>query len=59
MDRIAAPAFAIANKRLLDWSDIPTPRGNTSERSFAFGTSTPWNRMRCSLGLGLGTGTGA
>ena len=26
--------------------------GTTSERSLAFGTNTPWNRIRCSLGRG-------
>ena len=33
-------------------SSLGGPSGTTRERSFAFGASTPWNRMRCSLGRG-------
>ena len=33
-------------------SSLGGPCGTTSERSFAFGASTPWKRIRCSLGRG-------
>ena len=33
-------------------SSLGGPCGTTSERSLAFGASTPWKRIRCSLGRG-------
>ena len=35
-------------------SSLSGPCGTTSGRSFAFEASTPWNRIRCSLGRGTG-----
>ncbi len=40
-------------------SSLGSPCGTTSERSFVFGASTPWKRIRCRQGRGTSAACGA